>query len=274
MAFDFFNINKPGKGIEKKEYVPRFELFWDLLWRKSWMMVKANALYLVTSILALIFIWFGYAAVSNGILATLKGVAFLSASTLYLSVIGIGFIMPGFTFLIRYFVRQRHVWLLSDFFEQILTNFKKGLILFIVDSFIIYASIVAYTLYGELAITNTVMMVPMVILTAGILIYFMMHFYIYPIMITFDLGLKDVLKDSLLLTLAHLPWNLLILIIISIISFILYLFNITIGLAISAIIGIALINFIINFMVDPIIDKHLYIPAEVIAENEAEENNE
>ena len=146
--------------------------------------------------------------------------------------------------------------------------------LFIVDSFIIYASIVAYTLYGELAITNTVMMLPMVILTAGILIYFMMHFYIYPIMITFDLGLKDVLKDSLLLTLAHLPWNLLILIIISIISFILYLFNITIGLAISAVIGIALINFIINFMVDPIIDKHLYIPAEVIAENEAEENNE
>ena len=274
MAFDFFNIQKPGKGVEKREYVPRFELFWDLLWRKGWMMVKSNALYLVTSIIALIFIWFGYATVTNGILATLKGAAFLAAATVYLSVIGIGFIMPGLTFLTRYFARQRHVWLLSDFFEQISINFKKSVMLFIADSLILYLSIVAYALYGKLALTNNIMFVPLIILTAGLLIYFMMHFYIYPIMITFELGLKDILKDALLLTLAHLPWNLLILIIISVISFVLYVLNITIGLLIAATIGIVLINFIVNFMVDPIIDKHLYIPAEVLAENEAVENNE
>ena len=274
MAFDFFNIRKPGKGVEKREYVPRFELFWDLLWRKGWLMVKTNALYLATSFLALIFVRFGYAFVSDGILATLKGATFLAASTVYLSVIGIGFIMPGLTFLTRYFARQRHVWILSDFFEQIRVNFKKGLILFVIDCAVIYLSTIAYALYGELALTNTLMFVPLIILTAGLLIYFMMHFYIYPIMITFDLDFKDIMKDSLLLTLAHLPLNLFILILISVISFFLYVVNTTIGIYISAIIGVALLNFIINFMVDPVIDKHLYIPAEVIAENEAKNDEE
>ena len=274
MAFDFFNIQKPGKGVEKRDYVPRFELFWDLLWRKSWLMVKTNVLYLATSILAVIFVWFGYIAISKGLLATLKGATFLAASTLYFSVIGIGFIMPGFTFLSRYFARQRHVWILSDFFEQIRVNFKKGFILFVVDSVVLYLSIVAYALYGSLALSNNLMFVPLVILTAGLLIYFMMHFYIYPILVTFDLDLKDIMKDSLLLTLAHLPLNLFILILISVISFFLYVVNITIGLYIAVIIGVALINFIVNFMVDPIIDKHLYIPAEVIAENEAENYEE
>lgn len=274
MAFDFFNIQKPGKGVEKKEYVPRVEMFWDLLWRKGWMMVKTNAIYLVANIVVLIFIWFGYATVSTGILATLKGSVFLSAATLYLSVIGIGFIIPGLSFLTRYFVCQRHVFLFSDFFEQITANFKKGIMLFIADSLIIYLSTVAYALYGKLAVTNNIMFIPLGILTAGLLIYFMMHFYIYPIMVTFDLGLKDVLKDSLLLTLAHLPWNFLILFIISVISFLLYFLNTTIGLIIATVIGIALINFIVNFMVDPIIYKHLYIPAEVIAENELEKYDE
>ena len=222
----------------------------------------------------MIFVWFGYATVSNGILATFKGSIFLSAATLYLSVIGIGFIIPGLSFITRYFVTQRHVFLISDFFEQIYVNFKKGIVLFIADSLIIYLSTVAYALYGKLAVTNNIMFVPLGILTAGLIVYFMMHFYIYPVMVTFDLGLKDVLKDSLLLTLAHLPWNLLILFIISVIAFLLYFLNTTIGLIIAATIGVVLINFIVTFMVDPIIYKHLYIPAEVIAENEAVENDE
>ena len=93
----------------------------------------------------------------------------------------------------------------------------------------------------------------------------------YPILVTFDLDLKSVLKDSLLLTLAHLPRNILIFLIIFIIPFSIFIVNITIGLIVFGIIGIALMNFIINFMVDPIIDKHLYIPAEIIAENKANE---
>ena len=271
MAFDFFST-KEGKGVEKIEYTPRFTLFWEIFARKIWLLIKSNFIYLLTSILAVMFLWMGYGTIARGELATLKGAAFLSASTLYLSVVGIGFIMPGLTFLTRYFSRQRHVWVFSDFFEQLVTNFKKGVVLFCVDSLLIYLATVAFALYGELALNNTVMLIPLGFLAVCLLVYFMMHFYMYPILVTFDLNLKYVLKDSLLLTLAHLPWNILIFLIITVITFAMYVVNISIGLLFFGIIGIAFMNFLINFMVDPIIDKHLYIPAEVIAENESEDN--
>ena len=270
MAFDFFGM-KEGKGVEKREYTPRFALFWEILFRKAWLMVKANFVYLLTSIIAVLFIWFGFATVAQGELATLKGAAFLTASTIYLIVIGMGFIMPGLTFLTRYFARERHVWIFSDFYEQVWSNIKKGLILFAVDTVIIYLSTVAFAMYGELALENSFMLIPLGFLAVGLFIYFMMHFYMYPIMVTFDLDMKYVLKDSLLLTLAHLPWNILIFLIIAIITFAIYVVNITIGLLFFGIIGVAFMNFLINFMIDPIIDKHLYIPAEVMAENEDEE---
>lgn len=271
MAFDFFSM-KEGKGVEKREYTPRFTLFWDILARKIWLLIKSNFIYLLTSILAVAFIWFGYGAVARGELATLKGAVLLASGTVYMSVIGIGFIMPGLTFLTRYFSRQRHVWIFSDFFEQVITNLKKGLLLFVADTLLIYLVTVAFALYGELALNNTLMLIPLGFLAVCLLVYFMMHFYMYPIMVTFDLDMKYILKDSLLLTLAHLPWNLLITFIITIITFALYVVNIPIALIIFGVIGVAFMNFVVNFMVDPIIDKHLYIPAEVIAENEAEDN--
>lgn len=269
MAFGF-NM-KEGKGVEKSEYTPRFSLFWEILFRKLWPMIKANFVYIIASFIAMFFIWFGYATVAKGELATLKGAAFLAGGTIYLSVIGMGFIMPGLTFLTRYFARERHVWIFSDFFEQITGNFKKSFILFAVDTLLIYLATVAFAMYGELALTNSFMLIPLGFLAICLFIYFMMHFYMYPILVTFDLDLKSVLKDSLLLTLAHLPWNILIFLIIFIIPFAIFIVNITIGLIVFGIIGIALMNFIINFMVDPIIDKHLYIPAEIIAENKANE---
>ena len=267
MAFYGFN-QKNGKGVEKREYTPRFALYFELLCRKAWLIVKSNVVYLIASILALVFIWFGFAAFAQGTLATLKGAIFLTIATVYLAVIGIGFIIPGLTFLTRYFARQRHVWIFSDFLEQVAANFKKGLALFIVDTALIYFASIAFSIYGTMALTNNIMFIPIGFMAICLLIYFMMHFYIYPIMVTFDLDMKYILKDSLLLTLAHLPWNLLITFIITAIPFALYVVNIPVTLIIMAIFGVAFLNFTVNYMVDPIIDKHLYIPAEVLAENE------
>lgn len=268
--FDVFNIRKPGKGIEKTEYVPRFPLFFDLLWRKLWMMCKTNLMYLVSNLPVLFLMWLGYAAFCDGILATLKGVAYLTLCTLYLSVVGVGFLMPGLAFLTRAYARSEHVWIFSDYKDKIKENFKNGFILFAVDTIVIYLSSVGFGFYGALAGENKILYIPICFLAVCLLIYFMMHFYIYPVMATFELGLKDVLKDSLIMTVAHLPWNLLILIIISLVSFLIYLFNITIGLAIGVAIAAAVINYTVNFMIDPIIDRYLYIPAEVIAENKKE----
>lgn len=272
MAFGFNNSQKSAKGVEKGEYTPRFSLYWEILFRKIWLLIKANFVYVITSILALIFIWFCSNYFSQGTLGTLKTATFLTFATIYISVVGIGFVIPGLTFLTRYFARQRHIWVFSDFYEQILKNFKKGFVFFLIDTVLLYLSTVAFGLYGQLAVTNKLMLIPLGFMAVCLLVYFMMHFYIYPIMVTFDLDIKYILKDSLLLTLAHLPWNLLITLIITSVTFVLYVFNIPITAIIMLIIGVALINFTVNYMVDPIIDRYLYIPAEVLEENKNADN--
>lgn len=271
MAFGFNNSQKAGKGIDKDEYTPRFTLFWELLFRKAWLLVKANIAYIITSILAIAFIWFNYNFFLQGTMGTLKAATFLTGATVYMVVVGIGFIMPGLSFVTRYFAKQRHVWVFSDFYEQILLNFKKGFVIFLADTALLYLSTVAFSLYGELAITNKLMLIPLGFMAVCLLIYFMMHFYMYPIMVTFDLDMKYILKDSLLLTLAHLPWNLLITFLIISVTFVLYVVNIPITAIIMLVIGTSFMNFTVNYMVDPIIDKYLYIPAEVLAENENED---
>ncbi len=272
MAFGFNNSQKSAKGVEKGEYTPRFTLYWEIIFRKIWLFIKANFAYVITSIPAFLFIWFGGNYFAQGTLGTLKSATFLTIATVYISVVGIGFIIPGITFLTRYFAKQRHVWIFSDFYEQIAANFKKGFILFLFDTVLLYLSTVAFGLYGELVSTNKFMLIPLGFMSMCLIVYFMMHFYMYPIMVTFDLDLKYILKDSLLLTLAHLPWNLLITFIITSFTFALYVFNIPITAIIMLVVGIAFINFTVNYMVDPIIDKHLYIPAEVLAEKENTEN--
>lgn len=268
MAYiDIFKIKKPGKGVEKKEYRPRFPLFFEILWRKLWLICKTNLLYMVSCIGVLFLVWLGYGSVCTGTLATLKGVFYLAFCTVYISVAGVGIFMPGMAFLTRSFAREEHVWIFDDYKDKVVENIKNGILLFAADALVLYLSFVCFGFYGTLAASNKIILVPLSFLSCGLLVYFMMHFYIYRIMVTFDLKPKDVLKDSLIITLAHFPRNLAILSAVCVFSFLLYLFNITIGLVIGITLAPALINYFLSFTTDPIIDRYLYIPAETIEEN-------
>ena len=269
--FDVFGIRTPGKGVEKKEYTPRFPLFFEILWRKLWMICKTNLLHLLCSLPIIFFMWLGYATVCTGELATLKAVLYLTVCTIYMAVVGFGVIMPGLTFLTRSYAREKHVWIFSDYKDKVVECIKQSSILFVIDALLIYLASVGIAFYGTLAQQSKIVYIPLGFLAACLLIYFMMHFYIYPIMTTFDLGFGAVLKNSLIMTIAHFPRNLIILIIVSTLSFVLYLFNITIGLTIAVAVGITILSYFINFMADPIIDRYLYIPAETIAEREKED---
>lgn len=271
--FDVFNIRKPGKGVEKNEYTPRFPLYFELLWAKLWMMCKTNLMYLASCAPVIFFMWLGYSAVCTGTLATLKGVAYLTLCTVYLSVVGVGVFMPGLAFLTRAYARREHVWIFSDYKDKIIENIKGGLLLFAADTAILYVSVICFSFYGSLAGDNKILYVPLCFLAVCLLVYFMMHFYIYQVMATFDLRLRDVLKDSLIMTVAHFPWNLLILVLVSVFSFLLYLFNITIGITIGAAVAVTVFNYTISYMTDPIIDRYLYIPSATIEENKRRREN-
>lgn len=193
----------------------------------------------------------------------------LSALIIYIvSLFIAGPAIAGFTYVIRNFQREEHAWVLSDFKDNFKNNFKQASILAIIDSivyFILYVAFVFYT-YAlpahSTAITELAPMLTAVIAVITI-IYTWMHYYLYVMMVTFDLSLKDMFKNALLFSIGKLPLNIFITAVcLGIIGLSIY-FNIVAGIIAAACITLSLIGYIIVFSVYPTIDEYLIQPVSV-----------
>ncbi len=101
-----------------------------------------------------------------------------------------GFINTGTAYLLRGIVRRDPIFFWSDFKGAIKKNFKQALILGIIDCFVIFCLIYGAFFYY---INGMAMFYIALVLFA---VYVMMRFYMYPLMITFDLTVWKILKNS------------------------------------------------------------------------------
>jgi uncharacterized membrane protein YesL len=76
-------------------------------------------------------------------------------------------------------------------------------------------------------------------------------------MITFNLTVKQILKNSLIFALAHLPRNIGVLALAALIAMLTFGYNIEIGILLSFLITPALISYTVNFIIQPVIKKHM-----------------
>lgn len=109
-----------------------------------------------------------------------------------------GPINVGSTFILRNMVRREPVFMWSDFRYAIKRNLKQGILFGMLDVLLIgvlaFDLVYFYKLLGVAFATD--LMFFLVLFIA--IIYFFMRFYIYIIMITFDLSIKKILKNSLI----------------------------------------------------------------------------
>jgi len=219
----FGNYNKPGKGIVKEELQKRRGLiFFEVVFRKFWKMLQLSLLYTFCSIPALIiYLFVAMSAVSNLIInnssqetfATMAEPSFMLSILVALGIllfIGSGPVSCGFVYVLRNFSREEHAWIYSDFFEHFKKNFKQGMAMFLIDIVVIFLMSVNALFYmSKLGAEMPPLFRTIIItlLTMASIVYVMMHFYIYPMMVTFDLKFKQILKNSLLLTFYKLPQN-------------------------------------------------------------------
>ena len=215
----FNNYNKPGPGVEKRDpNTPRIKVFWEIFPRKLWDLFKLNILYIVAS-LPFIFVTMLVAGIIslpliNGISSTLSSKELVAydifirstVAFLFMVFVGLGPTTAGFTYIIREYACERHSWGISDFFKIFKANFKQSILMWIIDLAVFYVLVVCVRFYGNLG--NAVFQYIILLMA---IIYVMMHTYIYRIMITFELPLKHILKNSFLLTLGKAPVNLFIL---------------------------------------------------------------
>lgn len=279
----FNNYSKPGRGVNKREpNQPRVQVFWDVLPRKLWNLLKLNVLHLLVALPFLIITMIVAGAISSPLVDSLAlmvdeselmsidiALRIFSAFLVFIF-LGQGPVTAGYTYIIREYGREHHCWLISDFFERFKSNFKQGILVWIIDLVVLYLFAVAIRFYGQLGIT---VLQYVVIIMAGI--YAMMHIYIYQMMVTFDLTLKSILRNSFLLSMAKAPASLLILL-LNIIIYAVIPIAVMLTTRSSIVILIMLLaevlilppitSFATSFFVDPILDKYINV------ENKIKEN--
>lgn len=193
------NYNAEGPGVSKDAAEKRgFFAFFELYGRKFTSLVKVNLMYFVLILPTLLgFILTGSEYKTAGLILLLLGLLIFGPAT------------AALTFIVRNLVLGKPVWMISDFKDQFKANFKQSLFLGILDILlpvVLYYSFRYYIGFGGLA---SFMAGAMVILASAL--FAMLNFYAYPMMVTFKLDVKYIIRNSMFFSIAKFPRNILIL---------------------------------------------------------------
>ncbi len=261
--FGFFDYTKPGPGISKDEPPkPRIVVFFEIYQRKFWNLIKINLMFLLFNlpaiVAAMIATQFLIQKTIMGDLGTDMTLRFIiSLIFLCIPIITVGPAQAGFTYLLRNYAREEHAFLWSDFKEHALKNLKQSLIISIIDFAVVLLVSIDINVYLSIKGTNNLLVsVASGLLILAFIIYAMMHMYMYPLLVTFKLTIKQLYKNALIFAMIRFIPNLLILILC--IGLILASFyNIIIGFILFPFITVSTIGLITNFFVYPTIKKHI-----------------
>ena len=113
----------------------------------------------------------------------------------------------GVAYVTRNWARDEHAFLWQDFKDAMKANWKQGLAVSAITSVLPLIIYLCWRFYGGLAEDNALMVVPQMIpLMLGV-VWAISVTYIYPMMVTYEYKLKDLLRNGLLLGVARLPWS-------------------------------------------------------------------
>lgn len=232
--FGLFDYSKPGPGVDKNgPQKKRIVIFFEIYFRKFWKLILANLLYVLVS----------------------------------LPVVTNGFAHAGLTYITRNFSEEKHAFLYSDFMDTIKKNWKKALIIGLLN--LVFGAIIAFDIYFFWFYTDGFFgIIGLAVSFLLLILYTFMNYYIYSMMITCRLTIKQLLKNALLLSFVGLKHNLLV----SVVLLFLYAIGIVILLYTPPFISIPILlfayvllfpafrSFLIQFNIFPLIKKYILIP--------------
>lgn len=281
------NYNKPGPGVEKD--APKKKglfLYAELFFRKFWKLIQANMLYFLTSIPMFVIIYFlifplQQMQISSEGLDAETAQLVIYATTLFICAMitsfwGSGPASAAFAYILRCFTREEHSWILSDFKDKFKENFKKGIIVSIIDIIVLIVSYVAITFYGSNAANDAygmgiVWSVLQTIVCMVVIFYTFMHFYMYQLMVTFESTMRQLYRNAAIFAIACLPMNILLTAIFLVIGYFLFnMFQPAVSILLAFVLWFGLVRFSIEFYAARTIQRRILDQKEKTAENRSE----
>ena len=177
----FGNYENAGAGISKNESEKRgIFKFFEIFGRKFWKLVQLNLIFLLFCI----------------------------------PIVTIGPAIASMTKIVRNYSQERPIFLWHEFIKTFKTNFKQSFVMGIIDILFTVCAFFAIPFYNSFAQQNSMFYIPFVITISMIFIFIMMHFYIYLMIVSTNLSLIKILKNSFILVCLGLKKSLLTLFIL------------------------------------------------------------
>ncbi|MBQ7444665.1 MAG: hypothetical protein IJS71_01825 [Clostridia bacterium] len=230
--FSSERFTKPGKGVDKNEKPkPAFIRFFITLWNKRNKLLGINFIYFLFAIPAVLVAVFGFigafslydmfdTSVNLGeILATnetasalyFKTILFFGIFFTCIPVFSSGPMYAGFTFILKSFYKEEPVFLWHDFITKARSNVKLGLqtmFFNLICGLLIMLNGMAYMVISNPnnPLYNGYIPWFVLFIFAAVTIFFavlltMMNLYMYPMMVTFRVTFKQMMRNSFVLCL-------------------------------------------------------------------------
>lgn len=284
--FGLFDYNKPGPGVPR-DAPPKspFIVFFEILQRKFWNFVKVNLMFLIFNIPAIIFGMFVLTFFFPNILPdALKDSETLLSDVMLkfifltlmmcIPMVTTGPAQAGFTYIMRNYAREEHAFIWSDFKETAIKNMKQSLIISTINSLLTFIMLFSIRAYMVLGSGNFIMTAGSALMVVLFIIFAVMNMYIYPIMITFDLKIKQIYKNALIFAVVKFLPNVGILLLSVFLIILSFYFNPIIGIIIYLFFTVSLIGFLTNFYVYPKLKKYMISRIEEEEDEDDEEEEE
>ncbi len=224
--FNSERYTKPGKGVEKNEkQKPAFVRFFITFWNKRFKILGVNALFVLFNLVALALLWLCFtgavsfynsfnggseflAKVSAGAAAETNiyngALLFVLIFFTCVPVFAIGPIRAGFTYVIKCFYKEEPCFVWNDFITKSRSNVSLSTKYSIISA--IVGFLVAMSFSANMVITSPSRGMPFAICFVewAITLFFlvlasMMSLFAYPMMVTFNVNLRQLLKNSFIL---------------------------------------------------------------------------
>ena len=275
--FGFFDYTKPGPGVPK-DAPPKhpFIVFFEILQRKFWNFVKINLMFLVFNLpafLAGMFVMLAFfpniipdaLESPEGMFNDIMMKFVLLTVMMCVPMITTGPSQAGFTYILRNYSREEHAFIWGDFKDAAKSNFRQSLIVSTVNFIVTFLTIMSIRAYWILIdigqIPGTLGLIGLAVMFLMFLLFACMNIYIYPLMVTFELTLKQLYKNALIFAIVKFIPNVGILLLNAFIVFLSFgliiPFNPLIGFIPYIFLTMSLTGFIINYYAYPKLKKYI-----------------
>lgn len=297
--FKLFDMNRDGPGVSKDEkpFVPNLISMPKFYFRNFSRILSLNFLMLPLLLIPLAIVYIFIVAPTTPsetsiLYSTLYGSHVLGESPLWSTLLGAygiqlnlptfspaiiwvmlilavifaviwGWINVGAAYCTRNMLKGDPVFMTSDFFYAIKRNLWSGLLLGLIDVGILAILIIDFVYFSRIG--GSFMLDTFYIVTCGLcIIYFFMRFYIYLMLITFDIKISKIFKNALIFSVLGVGRNLMSLLGIAVligINVALILLLAPIGIVVPIILPMIYllpsINLLVSYGAYPVIEKYM-----------------